>query len=97
MATPSPSTADSTEMAGVMTPSPYSNAAPNRAANTTHTPERLSLRPGTRANSAKMPPSPLLSARMMNDRYFTATTMMSDQKNSDKRPSTESCVTGIAW
>jgi len=35
-----------------------------------------------------MPPSPLLSARMMKLRYFTTTTSVSDQKNRDRMPST---------
>ena len=41
---------------------------------------------GTTARSAKMPPSPWLSARMMNVRYFTVTTIVSDQKMSESRP-----------
>ena len=48
---------------------------------------------GTSASSAKMPPSPLLFARMMKARYFTVTTMVSDQKNSDSSPITLSVDT----
>ncbi len=35
-----------------------------------------------------MPPSPSLSARMMNVRYFTVTTIASAQKMSDSTPRT---------
>ena len=41
-----------------------------------------------------MPPSPSLSARMMNVRYLTATTMISDQLISDSSPSTFSYEAG---
>ena len=42
----------------------------------------------TSANSARMPPSPSLSARMTKSRYLTETTSMSDQKTSDRTPRT---------
>ena len=35
-----------------------------------------------------MPPSPWLSARMMNVRYFTVTTIVSDQNTSESTPRT---------
>ena len=41
-----------------------------------------------------MPPSPLLSARMMKTRYLTTTTSVSAQKNSDSTPSTLRGVDG---
>ena len=44
-----------------------------------------------------MPPSPLLLARMMNDTYFSVTTMISDQKKSDRMPSTLSGLIGTGW
>ncbi len=50
------------------------------------------LRLGTSASSAKMPPSPLLSAFMMNVRYLTVTTIVSDQKISDRMPSRSASV-----
>jgi hypothetical protein len=37
---------------------------------------------------AMIPPSPLLSARMMNTTYFSDTTMVSAQNTSDRMPST---------
>ncbi len=40
------------------------------------------------AVSAMMPPSPLLSARMMKPAYFTDTTRISDQNTSERMPST---------
>ena len=43
-------------------------------------------RSGTTARRAKMPPSPWLSARMMKVRYLTVTTMVRDQKISDRSP-----------
>ena len=39
------------------------------------------------ASRAKMPPSPWLSAFVMNPRYFTLTTSTRDQKMSDNIPS----------
>ena len=39
-----------------------------------------------KANKAKMPPSPRLSARITNKTYFRVTTKMMDQKISDKIP-----------
>ena len=59
---------------------------------------RLTASPGasvprsTSAMSAMMPPSPRLSARMMNITYFTDTTSISDQSTSDTAPSTWSWV-----
>jgi hypothetical protein len=47
--------------------------------------------------SAMMPPSPLLLARMMKATYFSVTTMISDQKNSERMPSTLSGVIGTGW
>ena len=60
-------------------------------------------RPGVRALSGssasreKMPPSPRLSARMMKPRYFTVTTIMSDQMMSESTPSTFSRVGATQW
>jgi len=45
------------------------------------------------AISAMMPPSPLLSARMTNSRYFSDTTMISDQNTRLSAPST---LAGVA-
>jgi hypothetical protein len=44
-----------------------------------------------------MPPSPLLLARMMKETYFSVTTMISDQKKSDRIPRTFSGVIGTGW
>ena len=88
-ATARPSTAPSTEIAGVMMPSPYSRAAPITA-NSATAEIRPGLAPricsGTSASSAKMPPSPLFSAFMMKVRYFMVTTSISAQKISDRMP-----------
>ena len=46
----------------------------------------LSLGRATSAISASTPPSPSLSARMTNIRYFTETTSVIDQKTSDSTP-----------
>ena len=45
------------------------------------------------ASSAKIPPSPRLSARIITARYLPLTTMISDQTNSERMPSTLACVT----
>jgi hypothetical protein len=52
--------------------------------------------PSTSAASARMPPSPLLSARSTNTRYFTQTTSISAQHISDSTPSTFSRFGGTA-
>ena len=87
-ATSRPSTADSTEMAGVMTPSPKKIAVPKM-------PSSSSLRrSGGRsftaceasASIAIKPPSPLLSARRISTTYFSETTTVRVQNISDKTP-----------
>jgi hypothetical protein len=84
-----PSTAESTEIAGVTTPSPKNSAAPNRPITISIQRMRLLLTPRwASAISAMMPPSPLLSARRMKVAYLTETTRISDQKISDSTPST---------
>ncbi len=92
-----PSTAPSTEIAGVITPSPKNSAAPNRPSMTIHQRPRWLERTlrWASAVSAMMPPSPLLSARMMKPAYFTDTTRISDQNTSDSTPSTFGSV-GVA-
>ena len=87
---PRPSTADSTLMAGVITPSPYSSAAPMSTSRVSaETPcSFLPIRSGTSASRARIPPSPWLSARMMNARYLTVTTIINDQKMSERTPRT---------
>ena len=55
----------------------------------------LSLFGCTSANSARIPPSPWLSARITSDRYLTATTRTSDQNTSDRMPSTFGVVTAM--
>jgi hypothetical protein len=46
------------------------------------------------AVSAMVPPSPWLSARRMNITYLNDTTHISDQRISDRMPSTPSWLTG---
>ena len=85
-----PSTAPSTEMAGVITPSPYRRAAPKSPSATSSnrrflsSPRRFCWR--SRASRARIPPSPRLSARRMNTMYFTLTTRISDQRISERTP-----------
>ena len=85
-----PSTADRTEIAGVMTPSPYRSAVPNTPSVTRMAPLRtVSPRRGkTIAVRARMPPSPLLSARITNMRYLMEMMMMSDQNAREQIPNT---------
>ena len=45
---------------------------------------------GRRARRARIPPSPWLSARMTNSRYFVVTTSMRAQKMRETTPSTAS-------
>ena len=98
VATLMPSTAPSTEMAGVMTPSPYSSAAPNRPSPIRSARARPALARGrTRARSARMPPSPRLSARSTKLTYLKETTKLIDQNTSDITPITFSRVAGMLW
>jgi hypothetical protein len=91
VATLSPSTALSTEMAGVIMLSPYSSDAPNSPASTRihrRLPGRICRAGATRAVSAIIPPSPRLSARITKERYLMEMTMMSDQKMRESTPIT---------
>ena len=93
--TSSPSTADSTEIAGVMTPSPKNRQAP--AIPTSAMALRIWVPTETRcasAISARMPPSPWLSARMTRVTYLIVTISTSDQKISDRTPSISTLVIG---
>jgi hypothetical protein len=89
LTTSSPSTADKTEIAGVIIASPKNSAAPKaptatRAAldaNEPLSPTRL-----TKAIRAMIPPSPSLSARMTKATYFTDTTSVIDQKTIEITP-----------
>ena len=91
-----PSTADRTEIAGVSMPSPNSMAAPKRPI-----PRRMRRDPtGERCRlrsvmSARMPPSPSLSARKTTVTYFSVTESVSAQTTSESSPktsSTEGCA-----
>ena len=90
-----PSTALSTDMAGVIMLSPNSSAAPNSPSGNS---QRLLLAvffsEVTRVVSARIPPSPSRSARKITPRYFIVTTITSDQMISDKTPSTF-CGSGV--
>ena len=77
-----PSMADSTEMAGVIAPSPNSRQAPPMPIRAmTDRMRGLTALRWARAISARMPPSPLLSARMTSSTYLTVTIRNSDQKD----------------
>jgi hypothetical protein len=82
-----PSTADNTEIAGVIMESPMNIEAP-----TTPSASKTQLRrPSARCPSAiseSVPPSPLLSARNSNSTYLAVTTMNSDHRISESTPST---------
>jgi len=82
-------------MAGVIAPSPYSSAVPNNpSAIRSGRPPSCRMPIGVASEaSARMPPSPRLSARRMKPRYFTEITSTSDQKTSERTPSTSSVLT----
>src|SRR6185437_4546405 len=96
-ATPRPSTAESTVIDGEITPSPKNSAAPSTAASTTSLRVRGYCRVARCASAiiAMMPPSPLLSARMMKVMYFNATTISNVHNTNDRMPSTLKVVTGM--
>ena len=75
-----------------MSASQKKNAVPASARPTATFAQRLPLmrRRCASANSARMPPSPWLSARMMMTRYLSVTEMARLQKISDSTPSTAS-------
>ena len=85
----SPSTADSTEIAGVIMLSPKNSEAPKMPS-----PARMSfvrrppgtLRPLIRVMRARMPPSPSLSARSTSRTYLIVTMIVTDQKISEMTP-----------
>src|SRR6516225_7545869 len=95
-ATSTPSTAESTEMAGVIMLSPKNSEAPKMpsAASTALArapPGRARRR--IRAISAMIPPSPSLSARITSKTYVMVTMIVTDQKISEMTPKMLACVT----
>ena len=75
-----PSTAESTEIAGVMMASPENNAAPATPSRNTIFARRPTRRPSADCASAisdRMPPSPRLSARIRNTTYLAVTVKIS--------------------
>ena len=87
-ATSSPSTADSTEIAGVMTPSPKKIAVPKMPTSIRRRRNAGRSRTAVEASAsiAIRPPSPLLSARRISTTYLTLTTTVSVQKIIDSTP-----------
>ncbi|MNL70868.1 hypothetical protein D3C87_1959300 [compost metagenome] len=84
-----PSTAESTEMAGVMIASPKNRAAPTSPrARTTPRRDFTALRASDISDS--VPPSPLLSARRTKLTYLTVTISVSAQTIRDNSPRTSS-------
>ena len=95
-ATLTPSTAESTEMAGVIMLSPKNSEAPKipsaaRIAFARRPPG--SARRRIKAISAMIPPSPSLSARITSRTYVTVTMIVTDQKISETTPKMLSCDT----
>src|SRR5215831_14248147 len=95
-ATLTPSTAESTEMAGVIMLSPKNSEAPKipsaaRIAFARRPPGRARRR--IKAISAMIPPSPSLSARITSRTYVTVTMIVTDQKISEMIPKMLSCDT----
>jgi len=89
----SPSTADNTEIAGVMTASPKNMEAPTTPSRKTSAVRRPNARVASAVNDS-VPPSPLLSARSSRSTYLIATTTISAHRISESTPSTMSRVTG---
>ncbi len=93
-----PSTADITEIAGVIMLSPKNSAAPKTPtpASTNFAPPETSF-PIWRICeiSAMIPPSPWLSAFMTSPTYLTVTTSSTAQKTSETNPKTLSTDAAI--
>ncbi len=85
--TSTPSTADRTEIAGVMIASPKNSAAPITPIATIQ-PVRLVKVERTSDISDSTPPSPLLSARVTKNTYLIDTVMVSAQAIRDSSPKT---------
>ena len=88
-----PSTAERTEIAGVMTLSPRNIAAPMMPSIKTNG-ARLPTARNASAINESVPPSPLLSARKRISTYLTVTTRINAQRIMESTPSTISRVTG---
>src|ERR1700676_725201 len=91
-----PSTADRTEIAGVIVESPMNIDAPT----TPIASNGQLLRPSARWPSAindSVPPSPLLSARSSSSTYFAVTTTNSAHRIRLSTPSTTTRETGWPW
>jgi len=93
----SPSTADSTEIAGVIMLSPKNSDAPKipnaASASLVRRPPRTPRR-RISVISARMPPSPSLSARITSSTYLIVTMIVTDQKINEMTPYTLSSVAG---
>src|SRR6516165_5756121 len=99
-ATSTPSTADSTEMAGVIMLSPKNSEAPKIPSPASTALARVppgSARRRIRAISAMIPPSPSLSARITSKTYVTVTMIVTDQKISETTPKMLSWDTVTGW
>lgn len=92
-----PSIALSTEIAGVIIPSPYNNAAPKSPMPVMNIIMGPLFEGFTSCINASMPPSPSLSARIITSMYQTDIKSDNDQKTKDKTPSTFSSLTGTPW
>ena len=82
-----PSTAESTEIAGVITASPKNSEAPSMPITRIQAGRPRKL-PRASAISDSIPPSPRLSARSTNAMYLIVTMTVSAQKISDSTPRT---------
>src|SRR6201981_3654990 len=95
-ATSTPSTADSTEMAGVILLSPKTSEAPKMPSPASTALARAPpgrARRRIKAISAMIPPPPSLSARITSRTYVTVTMIVTDQKISETTPKMLSCDT----
>ena len=82
-----PSTAESTDMAGVIMASPKKKAAPIMPSVRTN-PLLVLSSVSTSTTSERIPPSPRLSARMRKKTYFSVTIRISAQISSEATPRT---------
>jgi hypothetical protein len=85
VATLAPSSALKTEIAGVMTPSPYISAAPNKPMTTSARLRSNAVAPASGIN-ARIPPSPWLSARITKRQYLREIVMTRAHKINERTP-----------
>ena len=97
LTTINPSTADRTEIEGVIIASPKNNEVASTANIVSSQPRFPGVLRLISASSARLPPSPLLSAAMTISTYFSVTISKNAQNTRLSTPKTWSMSIGSGW